>query len=269
MALPIAATLPPTAQYLYCRCQLDWARHLADETTLDAGIALTSPTFATLHDANRVMDAAVPAGTTAEDVIDAVDGHFAARGVRCRRWTLNPSIDAARQPPLIDALLARGYRAWTLRLMRLERAEALPNNLPSEDVAVLPARAAYPAARRLAAESAAEAGVPQLAEAFEAHLDDSHYDVLLALDTVSRHAIGRAGLLTVGDVGLITQTFVSAAERRRGVARLLLTRLLELASRAGLRHVVLGLDPANTAAHALYARAGLVDAGLITQYLRD
>lgn len=244
---------PETLVRLFHRTEMHWVRHLSEETQLDAGTAFTNPEMPRVWDANLVIDAAVPEGTSVEETVAEVDQHFAARGVRCLQWIMNPSAPAERTRPLIEHLLSRGGSARPVDIMHLA---GQPSGVVREvgGLTIIPARASFRHARALAEEEAARWGEPRLADASMLHLDDPHWDALLALrDGV---AVGRAGVLAVGDVGRIDHVFVSERFRRQGIGRTLMSRALEICARSLFRHVMLCVRPDNREAVALYDQLG-------------
>jgi ribosomal protein S18 acetylase RimI-like enzyme len=248
---------------LFHRTELHWVRHLGEETQLDAGTAFVNPSLATIWDANVVLDAAVPAGGTAEEAVDEVEQHYTSQGGRCLRWIMNPSAPPAQIRPLVDLLSSRGWRAFAYDIMYLS---GRPAGAVREvaGLTIIPARASFRHARALAEESAAEHGFPQLADASMQHLDDPHWDALLALrDGV---AVGRAGGLAVGEIGRIENVYVSAPARRQGIGRTMMSRALEICARSLFRHVMLSVRPENGAAIALYEQLGFRKIGELVAY---
>src|SRR5688572_32360632 len=126
MDLPIlqTTTAEPTRDDLvrfFYRTQLHWSRHLAEETALDVGTALANPDLAGVPDANRVMDLAAPQGTTAEQVVDEVLAHFAAKGVRCELWSLAPGAPSETTRPLVEHLAGRGFTSSSFDILHINR----------------------------------------------------------------------------------------------------------------------------------------------------
>src|SRR5688500_9095416 len=115
MPLPILqASTDPTPENLirlFHRTELHWVRHVGEETQLEAGTAFTNPSLPTIWDANTILDAAVPPGTTAEQAVREVEDHYARQGLRCRQWIMNPSAPAPQTRPLVERLASRGWRA--------------------------------------------------------------------------------------------------------------------------------------------------------------
>jgi ribosomal protein S18 acetylase RimI-like enzyme len=120
--------------------------------------------------------------------------------------------------------------------------------------------------QKLADELAAEARESQLAEAAMLHLDDPHWDALLAL--IGQEPAGTIGVLAVGDIGRIEQLFVSPRFRRRGIGRTLLSRAMEICARSLFKHVMLAVKPEEPVIRAVLKRLNLRTIGQITAYRR-
>ncbi|HEY1683504.1 MAG TPA: GNAT family N-acetyltransferase [Tepidisphaeraceae bacterium] len=250
--LPILQSSSDDLLRYYRRAKLQWARHIAEETQLDFGIVFFNPQLP-LRDANRVYDAFVPPAMKVSDILTEADQFFAARNLRCTQWTLSASADPASGKELVDAILSRGYRADLYDVMRLS---ALPGVLPParDDLQILPARASFRHARQIAEESAQRVGAPALADASMLHLDDPQWDALLALKDGA--VVGRIGVLSVGEIGLIENVFVSAPFRQQRVATTMLHRAIEICQRSLFRHVLLGVSSDNASAISLYKKFG-------------
>lgn len=250
--LPILQTTQIDILRYYRRAKLQWARHLGEETQLDFGVAICNPKLE-LHDANRIFDAFVPQGSLAREIISEAESFFASQEGRCQQWTMSASADPHSLVQLENELMGCGFRREIYSVMRLA---ALPPDLPSarSDLQILPARASFRHARQIAEESAAQANAPHLADASMMHLDDPHWDALIALK--DGDVAGRLGVLSVGEIGLIENVFVSTNFRRQGVASTLLTRGIEICQRSQFRHVLLGVSCDNAPAISLYHRFG-------------
>lgn len=235
----------------YHRAKLQWVRHLGEEKQLDFGVAIFNPALS-MRNANQIYDAALPAGMEASKAIEEAEEFFASVKCPCLQWTISAS---ERGNQLGQELEPRGF---AMRVHEVMRLAALPATLPKvrEDLQILPARASFRHAREIAERSASEAGEPLLAEASMLHLDDPQWDALIALkDGV---VVGRAGVLSVGEVGLIENVFVLPEWRRKGVATTLVVRGIEICQRSLFRHVLLGVEKGNATAIALYERFGFV-----------
>jgi ribosomal protein S18 acetylase RimI-like enzyme len=251
---------------LFHRTERFWAEHLGEATQLDTGVAITAPDLPNVWEANRMLEAAVPPGTTPGDAIAEVEKHFTSIGSQCWQWQMNPSAPAEHTALLAKQLTAVGYVAATDEVMALaapprQQTRAVPGSLT-----LLPARAAFRQARELAEESAARWNEPQVAEAHMRHLDDPHCDALLALR--DGRAVGRITVLAVGDIGRIEQVYVTDSFRRQGIGALLLDRAIEICARSLFRHIMLCVAGDNVAARALYDRSGFRFVGKMITYQR-
>lgn len=271
MALPIlnARTQPSDADLvrLFHRTDAAWTQHLAEGEQLDVGTAYTNSQLPNVWNANNVRDAALPEGMTPAEAVAQVEAYYAARGVPCAYWIVNPSADLARTAPLADRLLASGHRARLddILYLRRGRADAVA---PPSGLRIIPARASYRHARALAEEEAAATWggqwVEQRVEADILHLDDPHTDTLLALS--GDRPVATISILAAGDMGLIENVFVSAAFRRQGIGRVMLGRALEVCARSIFRHVFILVEPTNRPAVELYRSAGFESIGELTSY---
>ena len=256
---------PTSADLLryYARAQLHWARHVGEESALDVGTAFSNPQLPGAFYANRILDASLPEGVSPGQAMTEVTAHFTAVGTRCRTWEMNPATPARYTEPMADHLLALGYVRDICNVMYLK-------NFPAEalrevgDLKIIPARASFKHMRVLAEESALRWNAPDLAEAKMLHLDDSHTDALLALR--NSLAVGYMAVLSVGEIGAIQDLFVSAAYRRLGIGRTLMSRALEICARSLFKHVFIGVAPDNTGAIALYERCGFRKIGETVSY---
>lgn len=84
-----------------------------------------------------------------------------------------------------------------------------------------------------------------------------------------RELVGYAGMMYVLDEAHVTNVAVSGDERRGGVGSRLLVELLHDARRRGCTGVTLEVRVSNTAAQALYARAGFTEAGTRRNYYEN
>jgi ribosomal protein S18 acetylase RimI-like enzyme len=267
MPLPILTTRPQATPEdlvrFYHRCELHWCSQIAEQTTLDAGTALTNLSLSQVHDANQIMDATLPDGLTPQQAHNQVTEHFAAAGVRCHKWTLAPSAPIERTAPLAEYLLASGYTTEGDDVMYLA---GQPTSAIEEvsGLTIIPARASFKHARDLAAEATASHNTPQLVDAWVGHLEDPSTDGLLALE--NGVVVALVTVLTVGEIGCIENLHVAQSYRRRGIGRTMMSRALEICARALFKHVFIGVHPTNTIAAALYAQLGFQKIGRMTSY---
>jgi GNAT superfamily N-acetyltransferase len=268
MSLPILPSRPAasTADLIRFshRTDLQWCQQIAEQTQLEVGTALVNANLPDVWDANVVFDAAMPAGVSPADAVAEADIHFAAAGSRVRKWVTNPSAPAEQTTPLVEQLLASG---WTRRTYDIMHLSGQPPGAVREigGLRIIPARASFRHARELAVEAAAPI-TPQLADAFITHLEDPQTDGLLALKDAAPAAY--VTVLTVGEIGCITELFVTASLRRQGIGRTMMSRALEVCARSLFKHVFLGCEPTNAPAIALYRALGFEKIGDFVCYVR-
>ncbi len=135
----------------------------------------------------------------------------------CAYYVMNPSTPAEQNGALIEHLISTGYTPATRQVLMLGKfAGAAPR--AQADLKLIPTRASYRHFHELAEQHASEVGIPQLAQAWEAHLDDPHYDALLALQ--NGVAIAHGGVLAIGEMGYFAQIYVAPHGGVRGLGRL-------------------------------------------------
>lgn len=253
MPLPILNLQAADLVRAAARAELHWAGHIAEQTQLDVGVAFTNPAFPNVFAANRIRDAALPDHMTPQAAAEQVNAHFAKAGTRCLCWSLDETSPTFHTQPLRDHLLSIGASPDPFHVMAL--LGVVPGPPPPPDVVILPARAAL---RHLPALAALEPPrgrkVEQIVELKALHLDDPHTDAIMAIQ--DRCPIGYAVVLAVGEVGMVKNVFVADANRRQGVGRYLMQRILEICARSQFRHVLLKVRQHATAARSLYRSIG-------------
>src|SRR5438067_12674864 len=204
MPLPILSSSqasPETLIRLFHKTEHHWTQHIADEVELSVGSAFCNPDLKNVFDANRLLDGALADGQKPQEAVEEVRAYFEPQGSRCMRWGMNPSAPADRVEPFVEHLLQLGFTRGAHDIMYLQH---MPQTKITEvvDVKIIPARANFRHARALSEESANEKWKePQLADAAMMHLDDSHWDALIALkDGI---AVSVVGVLAVGEWGRI------------------------------------------------------------------
>jgi len=267
MPLPILNTRSEPSQAdlirLFHKTESLWLEHIAEAQSLDVGIAYTNPSLNEVHEANLIRDVSLPDDLTPDQAYEQVEEYFAAKNIRCHYWTFNSSAPAERSRPMIDLLLSRGYRAVASDIMVLGQVISRPT-MEMANVKIIPARASFKHTRQLFEESA-RGKTPQLAEANMMHLDDPHWDSLLAIK--DGQPLAHAGVLAVGEIGRIESVYVARDHRRRGLGSLMMSRVLEICARSLFKHVMLSVLPSNSTAIALYEKFGFKKLGQITNYL--
>jgi GNAT superfamily N-acetyltransferase len=268
MPLPILqAHHEPTSGDLVRLCHRTsamWVTHLADGESLDAGTAYANRDLAALSDANHVRDAALHAGLSAGDAVALLEAHFADRGTRCAYWVMNPSAPPEQTQPLVDHLLAGGHRRQCDDIFYLRKVTLRETPVPAE-LKVIPARASYRHVEQLAREAYAGSDVEPHVDAALRHLDDPHYDALLAL--AGDQAVASLGVLSVGELAQVQQLYVLPSYRRRGLGGLMLNRGLEICARSLSKHIFALIDAGDEATRALFALFGFGRIGGVERYV--
>jgi ribosomal protein S18 acetylase RimI-like enzyme len=161
-------------------------------------------------------------------------------------------------------LESRGWKRESADVMLLRESHV--SMLASASLSIIPGRAGYLKYEEISRLSAARwpDAAAQLLEASMQRLDDPHWDCWLAL--ADGKSVGRAGVLSAGDTGLIESVFVSDSFRRNGVAIALLNRLIDVCARSQFRQVFLQVAGDNSAAQSLYQQIGFEKIGQITQF---
>ena len=269
MSLPILQVRQePTAAdlvRLFHRTDAHWVEQLSEPVALEAGTAYANVEFSEVWDANNFRDAALHGDMTPRQALDEVNAHYAARGTRCAYWVMNPSAAEEQTRPLVEHLLAAGYRAQIDEILYLRRIAQRP--VPEiAGLKVIPARASYRHARLLATEKASErwGGLEQLVEAHLQDLDNPHFDALLALKDDC--PVACLGVLAVGELGRIENVYVSKDFRRQGIGRMMMSRALEICARSLFKHVFILVEPSNQPAQSLYKNFGFAKIGELTSY---
>lgn len=271
MSLPILkVSSAPTEQTLlryFHQTQSNWSAHVAESVALDFGTAWANPQLNRVKIANRMMDVALPDGLTPTEAVRLADEHFAAQQSACLQWIMNPSAPPEQTGPMIAHLESQGFARFATEIMYLDRMPTvLPGKPSSEPLQVIPARASFRHARALHEQDVTGENREQRIEARMLHLDDPHYDALLALQNGA--AVATIGVLSMGEIGLIAQLRVVEAFRRRGIGTMMIGRALEICARSLLKHVLLDVWTIDTHVIALYEKFGFRKIGQFVTYQR-
>ncbi len=250
-----AAFTPSDFVRLFHQSQLEWSRHVGEETELDFGRWIFSKTLLDCDDANCLHDAFLVPGLAGKDLLLDMQHRCENTGVPWRRCSLNPSAAVDQSQQLTASLEAAGWTADPLQIFyHVKKPVGAVQQYSSPPLTIIPSRAGYQQYRKIIEQR--KAGSADIALL---HLDDSHVDSLLAL--ADGEPVGCVSLLAGGEVGTIRDWFVSPAHRRKGIGRLLLNRALEIAARGLLRHVMIGLPTANEPAIRLCNARGFASIG--------
>lgn len=228
-------------------------RQLSTVEVLEWGEAHTSTRFAGLHEANQFREFRVPDEIDVPTAYEAVEAHFAERGLTCFRWS-----STTDQPyeAMGRFLCEKGYRrrdvsAWVLAQWTEVR--------PADGVRILPARPMRQQYRQTFLDPAgpypndyqelsAEAGLERL--------DNAGYDAYVAI--VDDRPVGRGALFQVGDIGRVIDLYVLSAYRRRGVGTALLAHVLTIAKRVMARTICLEIEADNLPTQRCVERMGFL-----------
>jgi ribosomal protein S18 acetylase RimI-like enzyme len=272
MPLPILhvsnrATPESLVRYFY-QTERHWTQHIGEEAQLDVGTAFTNPQLPLVHDANRVFDVALPEGTTAAEAVELVRQHFAERGTQCHQWLLNASARPSQVEPVIEQLQSAGCIKKSQDVLHLHQSPSLATTETLANLKIIPARASFRHVRELfdvwSNEKYSGEEARQLTDGGLMHLDDPHYDSLLAIENGT--AVAHVGVLAVGETGRIEDVYVAPTHRRRGIGRIMLLRALEICARSLFKHVMLSCEPQNEPAQSLYRSLGFDKIGEIAWY---
>ena len=268
MSLPILNTRHEASSSdlirLFYKTETLWVEHVAEAEQLEFGTAYSNPSLNEVHEANLIRDVSLPDGISPQRVFEEVEEYYRSKDTPCYYWSLNPSQPQEPARPMVELLLSGGYQEIVSDIMSLGRV-APPPATEVPGVKIIPARASFRHTRQLFEEDAADK-TPQLAEANMLHLDDPHWDSLLAIK--DGEPLAHMGVLAVGEIGRIESVYVAKAHRGKGLATLMMGRVLEICARSLFKHVLLGVLPGNASAIGLYERFGFRKIGQISNYLR-
>lgn len=268
MSLPILRVEDKPSDEALCRyfhqTERVWVSQIAEAEHLDFGTAYANREVPNVWEANSIHDARVPPGMNVPEILAAAQSYYATKGTRGRMWILNPAAPKEETQPLLDHFTRNNFRKFTSNILHLRRAITLPDE-PRKDLTIIPARASFRHMEILAVEATRKWDEPQLAISEMMHLDDPHWDCLLALK--DGEAIGTIGVLSVGDIGRIENVFVTEQCRGQGVGRTMMIRAMEVCARSLFKHVFISVFPDNAPAVQLYQSFGFDRVGEFTSYV--
>jgi GNAT superfamily N-acetyltransferase len=261
MPLPVlrnaSASSPADFIRLFHQSQLEWCRHLGEESELDFGRWISNPALPGCEDANCLLDAFLIPGLSATQLIAEMEARSGRTGAPWRRCSINPSVPSEQTAPLVDALQNAGWLRTSLEVLYKNKGDG--DLFPATDLIIIPSRASYRHYRQLMDQRD-----PGGADIALAHLDDSHVDSLLALR--GGEPVGCISVLSSGEIGTVRDWYVATNHRRRGIGRLLLGRALEICARGLLRHVMIGVASAGDTVGRLCSGRGFVSIGNIVSF---
>jgi GNAT superfamily N-acetyltransferase len=266
MELPVAKeSYQPSSEALIRavkRAAAVYARTVAQEQTLACGTAYTAAHRPGDPQVNMVSDFKPGEGQDDASALQEIDDHFAQSGARCLRLR----VAAATWPAsAAQQAQARGYRLAP-RVVRLLRHYTPPQR-SSPGLQIIPARASYaqlhPLFKRMAQDQAITAdGWPHTQVDY---LDEARLELFLA--RVAGQAVGIAGVLSLGQMGVLYPAWTEPGQRGKGIGGELLRHVIEHCQRSTFEQVLLDL-PADAPAAAWCAKLGFVEVATYADYQR-
>jgi ribosomal protein S18 acetylase RimI-like enzyme len=259
MQLPIAPqSYRPGTDALIRAVKRTWTilgRVVADEQQLDTATVFVNPDRPLVRSANFATDV--------QGSPDEALAYFETHHLPCH--IISPS-DAQWsddvQPPV-------GYALSTRHVMLLDRYHR-PNRL-CDDLQVVPIRAIYPQLRpfyeRFArvGHGADDALAEQLAGVMIDRLDEPRLELFVG--RIDKQPVAVAGVIALGDIGVISPAWTDPAHRRKGIAQALMDYTLDHCSRAQFESVVIDRGD-GCSSIAFYESLGFKIAGSYARYLR-
>lgn len=238
------------------RSELSLAEQVSQWEALPYGVAYWSDAFPASADANQLRDVWL-ADVDGETAYERAEAWFAECGATCGRWT--PASGQA-EGPVAKVLAARGWRRVEMAAFGLSRWAWMEDPARPE-ARILPARAMPKAFR-----ATFDAGTSHDADLAAERLNDSRSDVFVAVRNGT--PAGRIGYLQVGDVARLTEVYVLPASRGAGVARAMVSHVLQLARRLLPKALVASCRADDAAATAFLSHCGFSREGETVQFER-
>ena len=243
------------------------AHTAAEPSALEGATAFTSAARPRVRSANFATELHVPDGWSADAVLDGVGEHFERAGAPCHALD---SADAVWPDELAGAAERRSYLARRKLVFLLqEYAEPAQRDTPLQ---IIPARAAYAELRPFYRDMAVqqhgfgEATADELAETMFEWLDEPRLDLFLG--RVDGRPVGVAGVLGLGQIGVINPAYTGPAHRGKGIGAALLAATIEHCQRASFDQVLLSRSD-GCPSIPLYERLGFARVAEYTRYVPD
>lgn len=242
------------------------ARTVAEEFATQTATCFTNPNRPDVRIANFAADLSLSSNTCAREGMDEMMAHFASHGTPCHACH---AADSEWPASWADELNQRGYQPQPRCVLLLERFTP-PQEICSS-VQVIPARAAYGELRmfydRMARQSfgADDRLADDLAATYIDYLDEPRLEMFLA--RIDRRPVAVAGVLSLGQTGVIRPVYCDPQYRGQGVAAILMNRVLESCQRALFEQVVID-QVDKCSATSFYESLGFRSAGLYIRYIR-
>lgn len=234
MELPIAKeSYEPTTEVLVRaakRARVTLANAIAQQTELDGATALTSPDRPGIRCANFAADMTA--------LHDDLFTHFQERGASCHVLQC-----ATQQWPddLADRARQAGYFAKSKSVLLLRHYQSPPKR--NEQLQILPARSIYPQLRSFYEDFARQGHgltgecVDHLASAMIDLLDEPQLELFVG--RLDKTIAGAAGVVSLGNIGVINAAYTHMDYRGQGVAASLMAATIEHCSRAQFEQVII------------------------------
>lgn len=262
MQLPIASeSYQPSVQSLLRavkRVRVILSRCVAEETTLDGATVYTNPA----RPAVRIANCAAEVSRIDAGLFD----HFRQQGVPCHSLTI---IDDPWPKPLSVAAEAAGF-VPVKRQVLLLRALKRPTQT-NASLQILPARSIYPQLGAFYRDFARkehqcdDAAAGQVADAMIDRLDEARMDLFIARR--DGKPVGSAGVVSLGNIGVIDPAYTDPDHRKQGIAATLMDAVLEHCARAQFEQVLVERGE-GCYSIPLYTSLGFVPIGAFTRYVR-
>lgn len=245
---------------LYDQAMVSYLEGLTPPRDLEWGLVYSDRAFAGSWEAQCILQGVIPSGIGATEILRQMQTHFSEQSVPLAAIALNPSAGSELIQSLEQELTHSAFVPHPRQVMQL--SQQTPLDQPTGPWQIIPARAGYRHLEDLAKAISEESGQSIQPEVLIAHLDDPRLDAILILQ--EGRPIGYGDLLSMGQTGVIMQMLLTAQARQAGVDRVILGQLIELAGRSQFRHILAGVDAADTGTLALLASAGFAAAGAWT-----
>lgn len=252
------------------------ARTAAQEEEIPQGagaLSYISPERQGVRSVNFATAVELPDNTSSTDastLVQAIDDHFTIHDAVCQM--LYPR-QAVLKPVLAQAVQAAGYLPVRRRVFLLSRYRR-PDSI-NENVQIVPARAIYPQldgfyqhmakVEHQADDQRNARFTANYAATMIDFLDEPRLEVLIA--RVNGKNVAAAGVLSLGQIGVLIPAWSDPQCRGQGIAKTLMTHLLDFCARALFTQVIIDRSEHCTAI-PFYQSLGFSPVAEFTKYRR-
>lgn len=271
MELPIAPqTYQPSVDTLVRavrRSENILARAVATQTVLDAVTAYTNADLPGVRIANYAAEIQQVGDLDPEDVLIALFDHFKDQGATCMTLA---AADAAWPDGFADAIAQRGYEARTRHVLRLDNYT--PPKRINEDLQIVPARSVYGELRGFYRNMAKrdhgcdDTCADNVATAMIDRLDEPRLELFIA--RLEGQPVAAAGVVSLGDIGVISPAYTDPDHRGKGIAGTLMADVLGLCTRAQFENVIIDRGE-GCPAIGFYESLGFKDVAQYVKFYRE